>query len=323
MPAKILGMLQGVIASGTEKSRNNRLYTEEFWDTLFNSELFHEGMKNKVYFGQLFHPDDEEEYTQIHCDDRSAVVLTDVKKKNKDYIGTFEILPTKAGQCLRNLLDIGCIFGVSSRGLADSDASVFSSTEATGYDLITWDVVAFPGLKSCRLHEIQPPMPIAESLGKKRNKTKNKAKIYESLNNLAKGDKEMANYINKTLRQNKNRQVKEAIHTSGSDFDKIFDKFDIPKDMRGTNNFVTFDKYGTAYHNDGTHGEKQVINVARKIGGSKYEYVAGRPGDVYFVDNIEYNPDMDVYVAMGGWIKLDDDGDILGTSDEKPKFTDL
>lgn len=137
--AKILGKLKGVIASAKEASRNGREYTENFWDAKFNEPLFKEGLDNRVFFGELFHPDDENEYNQIHCDDRSAVVLTDVKKQDKEYIGTFDILPTKAGQCLRNLLDIGCVFGVSSRGLADYDTDCFDESMAPNYDLITWE----------------------------------------------------------------------------------------------------------------------------------------------------------------------------------------
>lgn len=54
--AKILGKLKGIIASAKESSRNGRRYTESFWDTLFNSDLFKEGLENKVYGGCLYHP---------------------------------------------------------------------------------------------------------------------------------------------------------------------------------------------------------------------------------------------------------------------------
>lgn len=164
MKAKPLGKVRGLIASASEPSRNERKYTENFWDSIFDSELFKEGLKNKVYFGELWHPDDDKEYGQIHADPtKAAVVLTKVEKKGLDYFGEFEILPTIAGETYKNLTDIGCVFGVSSRGYNDFDATVFD--DPSTYELITFDLVAFPGIKSARLH---PITAVAESFSKEK-----------------------------------------------------------------------------------------------------------------------------------------------------------
>lgn len=288
--AKILGKLKGLIASAKEKSRNGRLYNEAFWDKKFNSDLFKEGLENKVFFGSLYHPDDNEEYTQIHCDDRSAVVLTDVTKKGLEYYGTFEILPTKAGQCLRNLLDIGCIFGISSRGLADYDAAVYDENMADNYDLITWDVVAFPGIKSCRLHEVGA---VAESFsyGKK-----NKAKIMENLQNLGKSDDELNSYIQETLK------AKESFDDQ-IQIEDIIAKYDIPSEYANFANIITINENNVPVFDDGEHGTKPITALWGKIP------VETTPGEKYLVNNVYYEYDIDGYSTGSDddWLKLEVD----------------
>ena len=282
--ANILGKLQGIIASAREKSRNNRVYTEEFWDRTFDSELFQEGLNNKVFLGQLYHPDDNEEYNQIHLDDRSAVVLTDVKKKGLDYIGTFEILPTKAGQCLRNLLDVGVIFGVSSRGLSDVDRQIFDGSAVEGYDLITWDLVAFPGIKSCRLHEIGN---VAENY---KIRQQNKTLIMESLNKLKRQDKYFNNYINKTLKLKEDfddsLQVEDILARLGVDSDYI----------DNDSNFVIFSNKDNLPYYNGPQGNKEVISFKDIKGASA--------GDVFLVDNLTYSSKLDAYISTGDWLYM-------------------
>lgn len=190
MKAKPLGKVRGLIASASEPSRNERKYTENFWDSIFDSELFKEGLKNKVYFGELWHPDDDKEYGQIHADPtKAAVVLTKVEKKGLDYFGEFEILPTIAGETYKNLTDIGCVFGVSSRGYNDFDATVFD--DPSTYELITFDLVAFPGIKSARLH---PITAVAESFSKRKI---DKEKIMKNLDEVFAKDK----YLKKTIKE--------------------------------------------------------------------------------------------------------------------------
>lgn len=286
--AKVLGKLKGLIASAKEKSRNGRLYNEAFWDKKFDSDLFKEGLENKVFFGSLYHPDDNEEYTQIHCDDRSAVVLTDVTKKGLEYYGTFEILPTKAGQCLRNLLDIGCIFGISSRGLADYDAAVYDESMADNYDLITWDVVAFPGIKSCRLHEVGA---VAESFsyGKK-----NKTKIMENLQNLGKSDSELNNYIQETLK------AKESFDDQ-IQIEDIMAKYDIPSEYADFANVIAVNENNVPVFDDGEHGVKPITNLWGKVP------VETTPGEQYLVNNVYYIDSNDTYSTGldNDWLKLE------------------
>lgn len=280
MKAKILGKLEGIVASARENSRNGRKYTEGFWDTKFNDPLFKEGLENKVFLGQCYHPDNEDEYSQIHLDDRAAVVLTKVKKQGLDYIGTFEILPTKAGQCVRNLLDVGVKFGVSSRGLADYDTDVFNESVAPSYDLITWDLVAFPGVKCCRLHEIGA---VAESLKVK----KSKERVMESLNYLVEGDKQMRDFVNKSLKAkedfDRQVQVEDIMAKLGIPDDYLNDMQDI--------NIVVIGDDGVPYYNN---EEVHVSNDKQSIINSS------SPGDMFIVDGI-YNKGGGL-IGTGDWL---------------------
>lgn len=280
--AKILGKLKGIIASARESSRNGRKYTEEFWDKKFNSDLFKEGLENRVFAAACYHPDDEEEYSQIHLDDRAAVILTDVKKQGLDYIGTFDILPTQAGQCVRNLLDVGVVFGVSSRGLADYDTAVYDSNVADNYDLITFDLVAFPGVKSCRLHEVGA---VAEGFKIK----KSKERIMENLNVLTAENLELKNYVDNALK-------------AKEDFDNdlqvedVMAKYNIPDDMKEFANIVTVDENGSAWFDDGVHGKATVDHSKR--------FEIPTEGK-YLVDDIYYDEYVGEYITVGGdWLKL-------------------
>lgn len=324
MAAKILGKLKGVIASACEPSRNGRKYTSRFWDAIFDSPLFKEGIKNRVMFGCMYHPEGEA-YNQIHPGDESAICLTSVVKKGLEYIGTFDILPTRAGEVLKNLIDVGCVFGISSRGLNDYDTPIFD--DPSTYELITFDIVAFPGIKSARLH---PVTAVAESYGKRKV---NKTKIMENLNKLANEDEQAKDFIDNALK------AKEELHTyvcdncgfetemtdeeydgscpmchehhgefgrveesvkSKEDFDTDIQVEDLPdafneiedKDLLQYANIVTINDEGVPYFDDGRHGRLEVITYPNP------EFI--KPGEKYLVNDIWYSEITNTYIVGAG-----------------------
>ena len=266
MSGKILGKLKGILASANEPSRNGRKYTEKFWDKIFNSDMFNEGIKNKMFFGELWHPEDD--YEQIHPGDRSAVVLENVEKQGLDYYGTFSILPTHAGKTLKDLIDVGCVFGVSSRGIADYDSSVFDNPDS--YNLITFDIVAFPGIKSARLKLIDDKTLITESYTLKKNK---EATAKESLKNISKSNKFLKAYIKETLIKKENYS---------KDCNEDLDSYKI---------VVYTDDSCNPFYN-----EKPVV-----IPYDDYEL---EKNSEYLVDDIYYNDDSDSYRIVGTFYKL-------------------
>lgn len=278
MAAKILGKLKGIIASAGEPSRNGRRYTSKFWDEIFNSPLFKEGIENRVMFGCLYHPEGEA-YNQIHPGDESAICLTGVTQKGLDYIGTFDILPTRAGEVLKNLIDVGCVFGISSRGLNDYDTPIFD--DPSSYELITFDIVAFPGIKSARLH---PVTAVAESYGKMKV---NKIKIMENLNKLANEDEQAKEFINNTLKAKEDFDTDVQVEELPDAFNEIEDK-----DLLKYANIVTINDKGVPYFDDGRHGRLEVVTYPDP------EFI--KPGEKYLVDDIWYSEITNQYIVGAG-----------------------
>lgn len=295
MKAKILGKLKGLIASAKESSRNGRKYTEAFWDNIFDSEFFQEGIKNRVYFGELWHPDNEDDYGQIHPGDRAAIVLTKVEKDGLDYYGTFDILPTRAGEVLKNLYDVGCKLGISSRGYSDKERTVFD--EYSDYEFITFDIVAFPGIKSARLSMVGA---VAESFGVRKT---NKAKIMENLSNIVKENKEYAPMIKKSLSYKAKEgfddelQVEDLVHMYPDLFDEIaidgedYDMFIVELDNRLKPFNVT----------DGNqvYCDSKVLSIIADA----------KPHDLFAVDNLYWSNEKQKYIAVGSWTKLEKEED--------------
>lgn len=280
MVSKILGKLKGLICSAKENSRNGgRHYTEKFWDGIFDSNMFHEGIENKMYFGEFYHPDYDAEYGQIHPD-RSAIVLTNVEKKGLDYIGTFEILPTKAGETLKSLIDIGCRFGISSRGYSDYDNQVFD--DPSTFDFITFDIVAFPGIESARLDLVD--QPIMESINRK-----NKTQIMERLNRLSDNDKYLKTYIDKTLK-NLN-EVKEDFDDTVN-IEEIKDYID-DEDLLEYAVIIKTNSKGEAYF-EGTNG---IAPISYSLGELE-------PNSKYLVEDLYYNNLTNTYNIIDNVIKL-------------------
>lgn len=279
MAAKILGKLRGIIASASEKSRNGRFYTEQFWDDIFNSELFKEGLENRTLVGECFHPDDDAEYSQIHIDPlRAAIVLTKVEKQGLDYYGTFDILPTIAGETVKNLSDVGCIFGISSRGYSDYDVDTYN--DASIYDLITFDLVAFPGIKSARLY---PVTAVSEAFNKRKV---NKEKIMENIHNIieTKANNQLKEFIQNTLKKKED-----------FDIDIQSDEFDdyIEPDLKDYMIVISCDDEGIPFFDNGIDG-KHVVKTS----------LTCEPNAKYLVDDIYFDDKTNTYTAIGDWLKI-------------------
>lgn len=156
----ILGRLVGTIADFKHPTRNERLYTEELWDKVFDDPLMKEKIENKTVFGELGHPTDREEIDM----EKIAISLAETPKKLTDGTihGVFDILDTPNGRILKTLCDYGCKIGVSSRGTGDiiEDWNGNSKVDPSTYQCECWDAVLVPSVKSAR------PDYVHESLGR-------------------------------------------------------------------------------------------------------------------------------------------------------------
>lgn len=148
----ILGRLVGVIADCTNPTRNERLYSEELWDKVFDNPIMKERIKNHVCYGELGHPLDGRTETDM---EKVAICLAEQPKKGDDgkLYGVFDILSTPNGKILKALCDYGSNIGISSRGTGDviTDDDGNEAVDPDTYDCECWDAVLLPAVECARL----------------------------------------------------------------------------------------------------------------------------------------------------------------------------
>ena len=219
----ILGRLVGVIASFKTPTRNNRLYTEELWDNVFNDPIMKEKIATRSCFGELGHPTEARETDM----EKIAICLAEEPKKCADGTlkGVFDILDTPNGRILKTLCDYGCKIGVSSRGNGDvtEDWSGNEIVNPKTYQLECFDAVLLPALKETRTTYV------TESL---EQDNKLKTALNESLNKASPAEKKVMeetlkqlniDYIDKALNEEantrksvRNRKVSSKATTAGN-----------------------------------------------------------------------------------------------------------
>lgn len=219
----ILGRLVGIIASFKTPTRNNRLYTEELWDNVFNDPIMKEKIATRSCFGELGHPTEARETDM----EKIAICLAEEPKKCADGTlkGVFDILDTPNGRILKTLCDYGCKIGVSSRGNGDvtEDWSGNEIVDPKTYQCDCWDAVIIPALKEARTTYV------TESL---EQDNKLKTALNESLNKASPAEKKVMeetlkqlniDYIDKALNEEantrksvRNRKVSSKATTAGN-----------------------------------------------------------------------------------------------------------
>ena len=219
----ILGRLVGIIASFKDPTRNNRLYTEELWDNVFNDPIMKEKIATRSCFGELGHPTEARETDM----EKIAICLAEEPKKCADGTlkGVFDILDTPNGRILKTLCDYGCKIGVSSRGNGDvtEDWSGNEIVDPKTYQCDCWDAVIIPALKAARTTYV------TESL---EQDNKLKTALNESLNKASPAEKKVMeetlkqlniDYIDKALNEEantrksvRNRKVSSKATTAGN-----------------------------------------------------------------------------------------------------------
>lgn len=147
---RFLGTLKGICADLKDSTRNGRMYTEQLWEQVINSEEFKEGMENGTLYGELGHPEDRLETLP----ERVAIALTDVEfdKAQGKLLGTFDILDTPMGQILKSLVDYGSKLGISSRGGGETVYREGKEyVDESSFRFEAFDIVLLPAVKAARL----------------------------------------------------------------------------------------------------------------------------------------------------------------------------
>jgi len=189
----ILGRLCGIIADYKNPTRNGRLYSEDLWDNVFNSDLMKEKINTKTLFGELGHPLDGRTETDM---EKIAICLSEQPKKGKDgkLYGIFDILNTPNGKILKALCDYGTTIGVSSRGEGDliTNRDGQEAVDPDTYSCECWDAVLTPSVASARMkyesfnESLDTRKSLTESLSTLVEKAsdEDRAIMSETLNNL-------------------------------------------------------------------------------------------------------------------------------------------
>ena len=132
--------VSGIIQRAEAKNHNGRVYPKEI--LMREVQKYIDGpVKEKRALGELDHP----ESSVINLQNVSHNIV-EIKIKDNDVYGTFEILSTPAGNILKELFRNGITVGVSSRGMGSVEESLSEGTVEVqdDFELLCWDFVSTP-----------------------------------------------------------------------------------------------------------------------------------------------------------------------------------
>lgn len=137
----ILGTYEGECADANITNENGLDIPLDVWTTLFESDLYKQGIDLGWYIGFLGHPDDP------GCMDfeHACIVMTEGSvDENGKVHGKFNLIDTPVGRIVKAFQDAGVKFGISVRGAGDivNNAVDPETFVFRGFDLVTFP--AFP-----------------------------------------------------------------------------------------------------------------------------------------------------------------------------------
>ena len=132
-------VVSGVLQRAEAKNQNGRVYPKEILMREVK-KYADTNVKERRALGELDHP----ESSVINLKNVSHNVL-EVKWKGNDVVGVVEILPTPAGNILKELLNCGIRLGISSRGMGSVEEISEGVVQVQDdFELIGWDFVSNP-----------------------------------------------------------------------------------------------------------------------------------------------------------------------------------
>ncbi len=131
--------ISGVFMQADRRNRNGRVYPAPVMQREV-ARFMNENVTTKRAYGELGHPDSPTVNMPLVC-----MMIESLSLSGGDVIGKAKILSTPNGLIVKALLDEGCAFGVSSRGLGSlekgRDGSLVVQEDFT---LTAIDIVADP-----------------------------------------------------------------------------------------------------------------------------------------------------------------------------------
>ena len=140
--------VEGVLATAEVQNGNGRYYAKSLWER--EMDKYKELIEQRRSMGELDHPES------------SVVNLKNVSHLISEYwwdgdnvMGKIEILPTPAGNILKELIKHGVTVGVSSRGMGSLEQRNGMMEVQDDFELLCWDFVSTPSNPGSYMHQIK------------------------------------------------------------------------------------------------------------------------------------------------------------------------
>ena len=130
-------VVEGILATCEVKNGNGRYYAKELWER--EMEKYKGLIAERRSLGELDHPE-----SQVINLQNVSHLVTEYSWDGDNIMGKIEILPTPAGNILKELIKNGVTVGVSSRGMGSLQQRGNVMEVQDDFDLLCWDFVSTP-----------------------------------------------------------------------------------------------------------------------------------------------------------------------------------
>jgi len=145
-------VVRGVLQRAEAKNQNGRVYPKDILHREAK-KYTKEFISERRAMGELDHP----ESSVVNLANVSHNIR-DMKWQNDDLVGTVEVLPTPAGNILKELFKSGIKLGISSRGMGsvetidEDEGGKQTVAVQPDFELIAFDFVSNPSTQGAFLH---------------------------------------------------------------------------------------------------------------------------------------------------------------------------
>jgi hypothetical protein len=182
-------IVRGVLQRAEAKNQNGRIYPREILQREAK-KYTKEFISERRAMGELDHP----ESSVVNLANVSHNIR-EMKWENDDLVGTVEVLPTPAGNILKELFKSGIKLGISSRGMGsveaidEDDTGKQTVAVQPDFELIAFDFVSNPSTQGAFLHPTNEGV-LNESVrvdGRNPNECGQWCKVEEIANDIIRG----------------------------------------------------------------------------------------------------------------------------------------
>ena len=130
-------VVEGILATCEVKNGNGRYYAKELWER--EMDKYKGLIAERRSLGELDHPE-----SQVINLQNVSHLVTEYSWDGDNIMGKIEILPTPAGNILKELIKNGVTVGVSSRGMGSLQQRGNVMEVQDDFELLCWDFVSTP-----------------------------------------------------------------------------------------------------------------------------------------------------------------------------------